>query len=390
MGEQQARTLIKRYLAGRCTDTERVLVERYFNEALRANGAWPTPERIDEADKRMMQALLKHLAANRSNPGIRLRRWVPYAAAALLVAMAATGVFFLGDTVQKASDLPIGQAGNGAVAEDILPGGNRATLTLADGRTIDLHAEQRGIVVTDGITYMDGSSVLKTHELTNAQVQALTLTTPKGGTYRLTLPDGSNVWLNSASTLRYPSRFSDEERVVFLEGEAYFEISHGVSHAGGQRAAGRLPFRVVTNGQRVEVLGTAFNISAYPDENVTKTTLVEGSVAILNLKSKTVDQLRPGHQAILRDVAIEIHEVDTEPFTAWKEGYFYFKKTPLDEVLRQVSRWYDVDVRYKNGIPPNETLSGDIKRNVSLRGLLEILQLSTINVELEGKSLIVN
>lgn len=312
----------------------------------------------------------------------RLRRWLPYAAAVLLVA-SVVGYFAVVNR-QSLVDSPS--------IVDIQPGGNKATLTLADGTTVDLSSEQSGIIVGDGITYLDGSAVVNEQVNKSASEQgrgglsagesgshAHKLTTPKGGTYQVTLPDGSKVWLNAASTLTYPSHFTDNERVVELAGEGYFAI----------KKDSKRPFKVRSAGQEVEVLGTEFNLSAYPDEAKTNTTLVEGTVQIVNRQSTIANTLKPGEQSTVRGATTVVQNVEIERYTAWKNGYFYFKKTPLEDVLRQAARWYDIEVVYRDGVL-NETFSGDIKRDVSLRGLLEIMQLSTINVTLEGRTLIVH
>ncbi|WP_353196530.1 FecR domain-containing protein [Parapedobacter defluvii] len=267
-----------------------------------------------------------------------------------------------------------------------MPGGNRATLTLADGRTITLDEGRTGIVIAgDAITYNDGDALAEVDE--KVKLTWLELGTPKGGTYQVTLPDGTRVWLNAASTLRYPSRFSDTERLVELTGEAYFSVTRDSKRS----------FKVVSAGQKVEVLGTEFNVSAYSDDPETKTTLVEGKVRLYlanernqeTLEKDDYVELVPGEQGVTRGENLSKTHVDTALYTAWKSGYFYFKRTPVEEILRQVARWYDVEIKYEGNIP-SETLSGDINRDVSLLGLLAILKQSTINVSLDGRILTVH
>jgi len=267
--------------------------------------------------------------------------------------------------------------------QDIEPGGNRATLMLADGRVVDLSETQSGIVIADEITYLDGTTISDDQKQT-AGVQEMVLSTPKGGTYQITLADGSKVWLNAQSTLKYPNRFIEGERVVYLDGEGYFEVA---SMQDEQHQ--HVPFKVVTDSQTIEVLGTKFNVSAFPDEQETKTTLVEGSVRLSLLSHPASVVLHPGQQSVLLGATFDTREVNTYQYTAWKDGYFYFKKTPLEEVLRVVCRWYDVEVEYQNGIPSDQ-FGGQIKRDVTLRGLIEILQVSNINIKLEGNVLKVN
>lgn len=269
--------------------------------------------------------------------------------------------------------------------DDVLPGGNRATLTLDDGRTVQLSTEQAGIVVGGGISYLDGSSVLGEpgNKGTNEQrhSHSLTLTTPKGGTYQVTLPDGTKVWLNAASSLKYPSRFDEKERVVELEGEGYFDVRH-LKHA---------PFRIVTADQTVEVLGTQFNIAAYSEEEKTLTTLVEGAVRITPSEyGRTMNGnrqhtlLNPGQQSIVKDTEVTINEVDVSLFINWKNGLFSFKETELHEVMRQLGRWYDVDIVYNDEIP-EAYFFGDIRRDRSLTQALTILKKSGVNFKIEKK-----
>jgi transmembrane sensor len=228
---------------------------------------------------------------------------------------------------------------------DISPGGNIATLTLADGRKISLTdakngqlAEQSGIKISKTA---DGQLV---YNITNAENSSLSLSyntieTPPGGQYQVILPDGSKVWLNSASSLRYPVRFTGNERKVEISGEAYFEVAHN----------SKMPFRVINSNQIVEVLGTHFNIMAYPDESSTNTTLLEGSVRIIKEnKSKIIS---PGQQTRVKNGDIDVASVDVTQVTAWKEGYFMFKNEDIQSIMRQISRWYNLEVKYQGDIP---------------------------------------
>ncbi|SEK36199.1 FecR family protein [Olivibacter domesticus] len=321
--------------------------------------------------------------ANRSTYRMSRFTWRPYAAAAVALIILALGAYYY----QHQLTLKPRQQGQ-RFTDGIHPGSNRATLTLANGQTVNLSEAQAGIIVGDGISYLDGSAVLNepANELKNETIDQLMLNTPKGGTYQLTLPDGTKVWLNAASTLKYPSRFNGKERIVELEGEAYFEVSKEWSIRDRSKM---IPFFVRTNSQTVQVLGTQFNISAYPDESAVKTTLVEGKVLVApTIDHWTPTTIKPSEQATTHGAAIDISTVDTKQYTAWKDGRFHFKRTPLEEVMRQVSRWYDVDVIYSNGIP-NETFTGKVSRSASLAELLDILRLSAIDVTLENNQLIV-
>ncbi len=387
MTKEEARILFEKYRMGTCTPEERALIDRWYAAATRQRpNARLDPAGLEYDQEAILEKLQTQFFTGDDPTAPRLRRGIyrllPYAAAVLLIS-AVAGYFMV------VSQQPV----ESPVVADIPPGGNRAVLTLADGRTIDLSSEHAGIVVAEGITYLDGSQVMENDDLgmENDRASDVSITTPKGGTYQVTLPDGSKVWLNANSTLRYPSRFDGHERVVFLEGEAYFDISEQVrSAARAGSGPQKVPFRVVGGDQTIEVLGTEFNIANYPDDPATKTTLVEGTVKVAMTGGTHAGFiLKPGQQATTRNAAIEINEVDANQYTAWKDGYFFFKKTPLQDVLRQVSRWYDVEVEYRNGVP-SDIFGGQIKRDVTLQGLIEILQVSNIDVTLEGSVLAVH
>ncbi len=399
--DEYVRILFGKYLEGTHTGEELDALLRYFD--VDGDASIQLTELIEHALSSPVSeadASIARVAAIRDRVAARLplarprtiRKWLPYAAAVLLVASVVG--YFVVDSRRSSVD--------GFVASEILPGGNRATLTLADGRTIDLDEAQTGIIVgAEDITYDDGSVVSPADSpYAGHATYDLQLATPKGGTYQITLPDGSKVWLNSASTLRYPSRFSGNERIVELSGEAFFDIQPQVGVRTGGRnveAHNYASFNVRTAGQEVVVLGTQFNISAYPDEPDTKTTLVEGKVKVTpgTQNGSSVSGLRssdhvlqPGEQAITRGTQIEIREVDAEQFIAWKSGKFLFKTTPFRDMIAQVARWYDIEVVYETQVPTN-TFSGDMKRSVSLATVLDMLEISNIPFRIEGKKLII-
>lgn len=310
-------------------------------------------------------------------PGVRkhrLVRWWLYAAAAAVIA-------FVG--VRISTDNPVIEESKAVNTKpmDIDPGGYRATLTLSDGQKIDLSTQQAGIVVKDSLSYSDGSPIGMPSSVEDAKsVEWYTLTTPKGGTYQVVLPDSTRVWLNAASRLRYPSRFNGRERMVELDGEAYFSVTKGKTS--------NWPFKVVFGDQTVNVLGTEFNISAYSQEPAA-TTLVEGSVEVVDLQSTATVRLSPGEQVVRNDDGFDIQPVEVQKYVAWKDGLFYFKHTPFDMLIRQIARWYDVDVVY-NGDIPSETFSGKMRRNVSLLTILDLMDISSANIQLEDRTLYVH
>lgn len=296
-------------------------------------------------------------------------RWAIRIAASLFLVLS-IGVYLRYGNMQQTIDRQLTE-------EDVQPGGNRATLMLADGRIIDLSTNQSGIVIGDELTYSDGSAILG-HELQSQgdPSRFMCISTPKRGQYQIVLPDGSKVWLNSASSLTYPAAFSQDKREVTLEGEAYFEV---------KRISPNIPFKVISGGQVVEVLGTQFNINAYKDEVAIKTTLVEGSVAVhRNATERQVAKemiLVPGEQAILTDKGLQVNKVDTEAFTAWKDGYFYFHDATIRSVLKEFGRWYDVDIQYEEGVGDSDLFVGKIPREVSLATAIQVIKGTGVRID---------
>lgn len=306
--------------------------------------------------------------AQRRGKRIAIRRWLPYAAAVALLAIG-VGALLLGRQDPEIQRLqPMAQNG-------IAPGGNRAILMLDDGSAIELSADQGGIVIGEDITYNDGSKVFGTDG--NALAQGVTnrLVVPKGGTYQVTLPDGTEVWLNAESTLRYPGRFGADRRLVMLEGEAYFDVFSD---------SGR-PFVVSTRGEEIEVLGTQFNVTSYPNEPMTKTTLVEGKVKVRNVASGQAFVLDPDQQSVSEGATTRVQQVAAMQFTAWKDGFFFFENTPFTDVLEQLARWYDIKISYQHR--PTKTFSGKMKRDAQLASVLDFFEDSGIRFDLDGRTL---
>lgn len=379
MDEKRLKELLARYIDGACTDAERALVEDWyerFHTQAGGNEHRPFPEHELWEDLAAIRAELPTAVVRPR----RLRGWLPYAAA--VAAMAVVGAWFIvGDQVIGLSGWLANKSGH-PHTQDIGPGGNRATLTLADGRTIELSAEQAGVVMGDGITYLDGSAVLgkqaegggRDHRLTGSQVHILT--TPKGGTYRMTLPDGTAVWLNAASRLEYHEDPNANLRIVQLDGEAFFEVKSDKDR----------PFKVVTKGQEVEVLGTSFNINSYSDEPTIRTTLVEGVVKVKGTATQHAVVLKPGQQAILGHATkLEVSEVTVADFVAWKSGMFSFNNTSIEGVMRQLSRWYDVAVVFE-GDSPQINLWGEVYRDVNASEALAILQFFGLQYRVEQQA----
>lgn len=304
------------------------------------------------------------------------RKWLLAAAAAVILCLAIGIPTYLHYAPQQ-------QVTSTKKNPDIVPGGNKAILTLANGKQVILNGAANGSIanqgniavkkLADGLVAYNSSSRTKTSTLVTTYN---TMTTPRGGQYHLILADGTNVWLNAASSIKFPVLFSGEDRKVEITGEAYFEVAHDKTK----------PFRVVSNGQTVEVLGTHFNINAYTDENQVKTTLLEGIVKI-KVGNKSY-LLKPGQQSQLKDGLMNIADGDTEEAVDWKNGVFHFNDASIESVMRQLSRWYNVDVKYDGKIEDRK-FSGEISMNVNASQLLDALSFKKIHYTIEGKTITV-
>jgi transmembrane sensor len=271
---------------------------------------------------------------------------------------------------------------------EIIPGRNQATLTLADGTVIALDDKANGI-----ISQQDGALVKKTKDghvqyAAEENVNSIainTIATPKGGQYRLTLADGTNVWLNAASSITFPTSFTGATREVRITGEAYFEVAKDQLH----------PFKVISENQVIEVLGTHFNVNTYQDEPEQKTTLLEGSVKITrttnnNNKSGEAKILKPGQQSVIKETSeqVRVQSADLEATVAWKNGYFKFDRVDIQTIMRQVARWYDVEIEYRGKIG-NDEFVGSLPRSEQVSGVLRILALAKVKTSIEGRKIIV-
>lgn len=307
------------------------------------------------------------------------RNWFRLAVAAVFV-LAVTGVYLLVN--RHPVDLPV--ANNQHLTNDILPGGNKAVLTLSNRSDTNLENVSNGTILKEGETKIsklnDGLLVYNSLNEKSAQVLYNTVTTPRGGQYQLLLPDGSKVWLNSASSIHFPVSFTGDERRVVLSGEAYFEVTKNTS----------MPFKVDVKGKNeIEVLGTHFNINSYEDDGSIKTTLIEGSVKVTSLETRESKLITPGQQAQLNtNGQIVINKADPDKVMAWKDGYFNVDGADTKTVMQLLSRWYDVDVVYEGAIPQREW-GGDIEKNLKLLQVLKILEKNELHCRLEGRKLVV-
>lgn len=304
------------------------------------------------------------------------RRFWYYAAASLLLILSAT---WLLKPFQPNKTTPVLTAHT-----DIPAGTNKATLTLSDNSVVTLGDAANGSLGHQGNTELTKNnnqlsySTSKVPAASNA-VTYNTLTTPNAGQFQLVLPDGTKVWLNNASSLRYPTSFTGASRNVTLTGEAFFDVAADPAH----------PFIVNANHLSIDVLGTSFNISSYSDEPSIRTTLVSGKIALSESGKRTL--IAPGQQAITPHDggSSVIRSVDTDEIIAWKEGYFHFNDADLPTVLRQLARWYDISIEIK-GATPAHSYYGDIKRDLPLSSILKHLEYKDVHFSVEGRKLIVS
>ncbi len=270
----------------------------------------------------------------------------------------------------------------------ISPGGNRAVLTLADGTIVDLSSSQEGVIMADNrIRYTDGTVVFDSQNRKHADDKAytdhmdaelLSLRTPKGGQYRIVLADGTQVWLNAATTLTYPAAFNGDTREIEINGEAYFKVVEN----------SRQPFRVRMGNQRVDVLGTTFHVSNYPDESSVKATLESGSIRVSDGRKSVV--LSPSEQAVIQGDSLRKRPADVVAEIAWTTGKFVFNDESLESIIRKIARWYDVEVFYEDDVNKQESYGGSFSRFDNVSGVLKNLELTGgIYFNMEGRRITV-
>jgi len=328
-------------------------------------------EQLTEAERNTLRDRMrsafeeKHFRTGRWQ---RRRYWSVAASATIAIAIA------LGSWLY--SLLPVDRLQTSTeILHDLPPGSNRATLMLSDGRTVDLSEDQTGILVGDDVVYNDGTMILTTQE--SDVPMPMSLITPKGGTYQVTLPDGTKVWLNAASTLQYPSRFTDNERLVKLEGEAYCEVAKAKKQSSW-------PVRVEVGGQSVEGTGTQVHLAAYPNSPEINTTLVEGSVKLRAHETNTSITLIPGEQGVLANGKLSKQPINVSSAIAWKNGDFMFDNERLESIMEDLARWYDTEIVYQNA-PKDIRLYGMVSRSKNISTVLQILEMTEkVKFKIEG------
>ncbi|MEO6524422.1 MAG: FecR domain-containing protein [Mucilaginibacter sp.] len=373
MDKNKAQALLNKYLEGKCTAQEKNLVESWYNKAVDEQPDLDRPADFEQARIRILNNLPPNI---RQQPK---RLWLPYAAAAMLLVTIGTGLFFYLYQNKKTQSY---------YANDIKPGSNKAILTLANGKQIILSDAKAGELAEEGSTTInkttDGKLLYDGSKASSATARSETamntITTPRGGQYAVTLADGSKVLLNAASSLKYPAVFTGNTRQVQLTGEAYFEVAHNKTK----------PFIVKTTNEQVQVLGTHFDVNAYPDEVAANTTLLEGSVKVSTGGSTAL--LVPGQQCVSAygDNKLQVQVADIEAIMAWKNGDFVFKEESLVSIMRKVSRWYDVDVVYDNTTVQDVNFGGWVSRSKNISSVLKIMELTgKVHFKVEGRRITV-
>ena len=388
--QQRTIFLLERYISGNISDDElfelHQLSESSPQDVQAGIELWLDGREADQAyDPQHWQQVLGHIMnADRTEeptatPVIPFykRALFRYAAAAVVLVVAGTAIWFAGrnTNAQQLAEHPV-------VAEkNVPPGKDGAILTLADGSQLVLDSLGNGLVSTQQGTHVvlsDGQITYHAAQQAAATQLFNTMTTPRGRQFNVTLPDGTRVWLNASSSLRYPTAFGGFERRVEVTGEAFFQVAQNKD----------LPF-IVNIGQQaeVEVLGTSFNVNAYADEPGINTTLLEGSVKVLAIKKNEALVLKPGEQA-QQSEELQKKTVNVDEVVAWKNGAFNFNDMELPAVMRQLSRWYDVEVEYAGEVPGGK-FGGKMGRNLSLADVLEGLKEYNVKFRIEGGNKIV-
>lgn len=352
--EKDAKVLIDKYINGRCTQEEAVIVEKWYYQM--DDQVEFDENRIDEIGQRIWNEL-----PLRPRKSAFFRLWPRLVAAMVLLVAGTFFVLEYGVNKRKSTNVYV---------NDIAPGKNRAVLTLDNGKTIDLNDSKKGIVIDlHGFNYEDGSAVALDSNSAR-QARLLNLSTPLGGTYQVILPDGSKVWLNAGSKLSFPASFEQAKtRRVELIGEAYFEIKKQYNSLTKQR----LPFLVISGKQEVAVLGTHFNVDCYDDEQAIRTTLLEGSVSVSVASGQSV-LLKPNQQSIWGKQHFAVQQVDAEEIASWKDGYFRFNDEALESVMQKVARWYDVNVVFTDNTLKTEVYAALTTRFANVSRLLDKLE----------------
>ncbi|MDR2272024.1 MAG: FecR domain-containing protein [Sphingobacterium sp.] len=381
--DQHIRDLYERYLSNQIDEIAlQELFDCFDNEddkqrLMRLISHTMASEPREEQDEKMAELVhhVKHQLRQKLQPDQKRKNsWSIYAAAAITLLAIGASLFLF-----KERNSPMITITPKEAIADIQPGSNKAILTLSDGKKIELSDKDLSVYAQSGVEIKqqkDGSIIYQLSNTSGASTTDMnSIEVPKGGQYKIILPDGTKVWLNSASTLRYPAAFGSVSRTMEMTGEAFFAIAPNKN----------FPFKVVASGQEVTALGTSFNINAYANEPAITTTLLEGKLKVEDKKANNMVIIHPGQQTRSRGGKLTVDNVNAADVMAWKDGLFVNNNASLEAVMRQIERWYDVTVDVK--LPAGAgTFSGELPKNTPLTELLQSLEVATgIKLKLEGR-----
>ncbi len=373
--------LIKKILSGTASPNEEQVVNRHLYDSF-SSTEWNDQELGDkeEVKERIISGTNRFMRPENHGRIRHLRNWVPYAAAILLLVGLAVFMIPFSKSPQ------INETATTSGEKTFLsPGTDIASLELSDGTVIDLASIKKGEELSRAGAIIkktaDGNiHYIYANDATAEESAWNTLKTPVGGTFQITLPDGTGVWLNAESSLTFPKKFSDKERRVSATGEVYFEVAHDASK----------PFTVNTSGVDVDVLGTKFNLSAYGEDKFISIALLEGSVRMKG-KEGNMAMLVPGEKGFYEDGGIKIRDFDTESEIAWKNNYFIFKDRNIQDIMASLARWYDADVQYQQGVDwvdKNFTVRMSRRKNIAeILSLIELTQ--SVKFEINQRKIVV-
>jgi ferric-dicitrate binding protein FerR (iron transport regulator) len=377
-------------LKGACTPQEELLLKEYQDKFMLNDRPWVTETMGDEAEikNRLSKKLHASMQADaKEKLNVKRFKW-RYASAAAAILIFISVAIYLIEPKAPIQQHQVAIKQTQPAKKEIVPGSNKAVLTLADGSKIILDNAKKGVLTKQGntaITKSDDGLLVYNFKSNETSAQAAnplnTIAIPRGGKYQIVLPDGTKVWLNSSSTLTFPTLFTGTERLVQLTGEAYFEVAKNKD----------MPFKVhLPNNTEVRVLGTHFNIMAYNDENEIKTTLLEGSVKLSNNLDNVL--LVPGQQGTVGrtpNATFKVQEVNIAEAVAWKDGNFMFVNEDIKSIMKKISRWYDVDINYKNDVS-GRTFSGTVSQFKDVTEVLKLIQLTgAVRFKIEERRIIV-
>jgi ferric-dicitrate binding protein FerR (iron transport regulator) len=391
--DERTQYLLHQYTTGTCTpgeysellshiniQTDNTLLENYLQQVIANSEYHPAEDQVNW--EKMLAAIMQQQPVEKNRAPVRsMRSFKRIAVAVAVVVLLVTGALsyflLLKNKKTKPGEHTV------AMVNDVEPGRQGAVLTLGDGQTIVLDSTRNGALTKQGDVHIVKHDSLLSYQMQagNIAITYNTLTTQRGRQFQLLLADGTKAWLNAASSIRFPTAFAGNERKVEITGEVYFEVAKNAAK----------PFIVTANNTEVKVLGTHFNINAYTDENLVTTTLLEGRVSVQSATgSNKPSILQPGQQAQAHasgTIAV-VNSVNVDEVMAWKNGYFQFEKAGIQTVMRQISRWYDVDIEYQGEIS-NDKFGGSIPRDASLATVLHALEQSLVHFTIQGKKVIV-